>query len=365
MRSRSYIDFKEQMLRSARGKGFPLRVMIELTYRCNFECRHCYVPFSFRKKSELNTRDIFLIIDQLAEIGCFYLGFTGGEPFMREDIMDILRYSRKKGFEAIVYTNGSLINKDMAGALSDLGLNKIDITIPAISKIAFEKISGEINSRDKVFRTIELLYKKGVPLGFKTCVLKDNQDEIGGIQDFALSLGVFHRLDSMLFPRIDGSTEPLKYRGVMKNDRETRHSSKPTKRSGSAGVGLENGCIERSREIQKGFSCGVGISQAAITPLGELKMCLMIDYPKYKIIRDSAKESKSQGLMLKDAWERLKKMVASVDAALPRKCNYCKFGDSCKWCPARGWLVDKDFAACDTDSLHFARLRRKAYERRD
>ncbi len=71
MKPQSYDNFWEGIHRAAKNKGFPLRVMFELTYRCNFFCRHCYVPLSYREKSkegELRTEEIFLILDQLKDM---------------------------------------------------------------------------------------------------------------------------------------------------------------------------------------------------------------------------------------------------------------------------------------------------------
>ena len=127
MKTQSYNNFWQKIHQSARDKGFPLRVMFELTYRCNFHCQHCYVPQDYRdKKGELETREVFDILDQLKDIGCFYLGFTGGEPFVRGDIMDILWYAKRRGFEVIIYTNGSLIDERIACELADLRPNKVD-----------------------------------------------------------------------------------------------------------------------------------------------------------------------------------------------------------------------------------------------
>src|SRR4030042_674527 len=86
----------------------------------------------------------------------------------RKDILEILWYAKKSGFEIIIYTNGSLIDEEIAKQLSLLRPNKVDITIPGMSRLAFERISGVSGSRDKVFGVIDLLRKKGVDLGFKT-----------------------------------------------------------------------------------------------------------------------------------------------------------------------------------------------------
>ncbi len=352
MKSQSYYDFWQRIHRAARDNGSPLRVMFELTYRCNFFCRHCYVPLSYKeesKKQELKTEEVCSLLDQLKEIGCFYLGFTGGEPFIREDIIEILWYAKRCGFELIIYTNGSLINEKIVEQLEQLRPNKVDITIPAISKDAFERISGVSGSRDKVFKAIDLLCKKGVNLGFKSCVLKENEKEINQIQDFAHSLGALHRLDDMLLPRLDGSNAPYRYRGRLKN------SLQATRKDNLEECDFETKNImantsEPAAITENLFKCGVGVSQAAITPSGELKMCLMIDYPNYKILRSS----------LKDAWKKLKELVENIKPDKNYHCDKCELEPYCKWCPAKGWLENRNFTTCDPESWRWAELREKA-----
>lgn len=282
-------------------------------------------------------------------MGCFYLGFTGGEPFMRKDLIDILWFAKRMGFELIIYTNGSLINEEIAQELQRLRPNKVDITIPAMSKNAFERITGLIGSRDKIFKTINLLYKNEVNLGFKTCVLKENESEIKEIQDFTHSLGALHRLDDMLSLRLDGSGEPYKYRGVLKENLVA------SRKSYVVGDNLEvegqkSDCDSQvdnqRRQTNNLFKCGVGISQAAITPLGELKMCLMIDYPKYKI----SIGRKSQWPGLKAAWEKLKELTLSIKPDGNYRCDKCNFYAYCNWCPAKGWLENRSFTICDPES---------------
>ncbi len=344
MKTQFYHSFWQQIHKSAKEKSFPLRVMFELTYRCNFHCKHCYVPQSYGNYNELKTKEAFSVLDQLADIGCFYLGFTGGEPFIREDIIDILWYAKKLGFEIIIYTNGSLINEEITEELVCLRPNKVDITIPAMSKTAFERISGVSGSRDKVFGGIDLLYKKGVNLGFKTCVLKENESEIEDIQKFAESLGALHRLDDMLSPCLDGSGEPYEYRGRMKENREQNRLSVLDYRLSEETESQIASTEHLTANSDNLFRCGVGISQAAITPSGEVKMCLMIDYPKYKILDTS----------LKVCWQRLKEVVGSIRPDKNYQCNTCKLQPYCKWCPAKAWLYNRTFTYCEPESRKWA-----------
>jgi len=362
MKTQHYNNFWQCIHNSAKDRGFPLRVMFELTYRCNFDCKHCYVPLNYRRKSsELKTKEVFFILEQLRDIGCFYLGFTGGEPFLRKDIMDILRYTKKCGFQIIIYTNGSLIDEKIADELANLRLNKVDITIPAMSKVAFERISGLADSQNRVFAAIKLLHKNGVNLGFKTCVLKENENEIKDIQKFAASLGALHRLDDMLSARLDGSREPFKYRGRLRNNPIISQRSEVTGRKIN-NYDLENcdgktidhrPCLPAGRASAfELFKCGVGVSQAAITPQGELKMCLMIDYPKYKILESS----------LRDCWQRLKRLVKNIKPDEDYHCNKCELAPFCKGCPAKSWLYNRTFTSCEAEVKTFAEANKKLSE---
>ena len=398
MRIQSYSSFLKQIHSLAREKEFPLRVMWELTYRCNFKCRHCYVPDSYKKKlkEELSTEEIFSILDQLADIGCFYLGFTGGEPFLREDLLKILWYAKKKGFQIIIYTNGSLIDKAKAKELKRLSPNKVDITLPAVNKKAFERITQVAGSYAKVFKTIDLLSKEGVNLGLKTCLLKENEKEIKDIQNFAASLGALHRLDDRLSPRLDGSPEPYQYRGILKNEESASCdelglrlavSGKRLSVGGSYSENRKPKTENHTPRTDTLFKCGVGVSQAAITPFGELKMCLMIDYPKYKILTENKKDSRlsvvgcrlspntanrtpktenrTAKVNLKEAWERLKELVVAIKPDGNYKCDRCNLYNYCKWCPAMAWLYNRSFTSCDSENRSWAEEKKINYEDRN
>jgi len=266
-----------KMHQRAQKQRVPLRVMFELTYRCNFYCRHCYLPKSWRGKKDLPAAGVLEIIRQLKSSGCFYLGFTGGEIFTRPDIYKIIEFSRKQGMQVILYTNGSLIDEPAAQRIANIGVNKVDITLPAMSEEAFEEVSAVPGSHKAVFAAIEYLRKYKVALGFKTCLVKANQGEIEAIQGFCAGLGCQHRFDDSTLPRID---------------RLMINQAKPT----------------------LAFKCGSGVSQCAITPQGEVTLCPLVAWPKIKI-------SSRQSFAL--IWERLPEMIK---AGLCRKACPCNLG---------------------------------------
>lgn len=349
MKTEPYYKLWHRILSSAQRDNFPLRVMFELTYNCNFKCGHCYIPPSYRekyKKRELKREEVFSILGQLKDMKCFYLGFTGGEPFLRPDMIDILEYSKRCGFEVIIYTNGSLIDDKTANALARIRPNKVDITIPAVSEEAFRQVSGVSGARERVFNAIKLLRKKGINLGFKTCIVRANESEAGKIRRFARQLGVFHRVDDYPSCRLNGSKEPYSYRPKSAAKNFEFHNKS---------INDNYGCMKSEAPLTAKdiFRCGAGFTQAAITPAGELKTCLMIDHPKYRILEVS----------LKEAWQRLSRLIESVKPEQGYECDKCGLKAYCDWCPARAWLEKKTFVHCNSEDRLQAEARYHAIHR--
>jgi radical SAM protein with 4Fe4S-binding SPASM domain len=315
----------------AQERKLPLRVMFEVTYRCNFHCRHCYVPDSYKEKvKELGTARCLSIIDQLADAGCFYLGFTGGEPFMRKDLLELVSHAVKRGMQVIINSNGSLIDAAKARRLARLGVNKVDITVPALDAKTFEAITLAPGSHAKVFRAIRSLKQAGVPLGLKSCVLKENQSQIEAIAQFARRNKALYRLDDLLSPRLDGDKGPFEYRGRLPQ------ANGAGKVASGAGDTL--------------FRCGSGFTQAAVTPQGKLKFCLMIDYPGYRLTPGSFQRH----------WKRLNRLAEKIQRQESSSCRQCDLSEYCHWCPARAWLLDKSFGSCDSECRKQAQERFKA-----
>jgi len=258
MRILSSSAFREKLARAARGKRFPLRVMLELTYSCNFRCPHCYIPPGYRaayKKRELSLARFRDIIDQLAAAGCLQLGFTGGEPLLKKGLFSLLRHAKSRGMETYLCTNASLITSAAAAELKRC-CDKVDITIPAMSRAAFGKVTGVPRYHSKVFRAVKLLKNHGVPLGLKTCDLKANHRELQRIKAFASKVGAPWRVDTEHIPRLDGTPLPTE---------------------------LLCGAARPPAKRRSCPSCGAADSQAAITPAGEIKLCVAVDAPKWKI----------------------------------------------------------------------------------
>ena len=113
METVSYGEFSQTFHQRTMRQHLPLSGTIEVTRRCPLTCVHCYnnLPMSDHEARgrELSYQELCRILDEMADAGCLWLLFTGGEIFARRDFLDIYTYAKKKGFLITLFTNGTLI----------------------------------------------------------------------------------------------------------------------------------------------------------------------------------------------------------------------------------------------------------------
>ena len=192
----------------------PLQVSIEVTRRCPLECLHCYnnLPMGDveAKQRELSREEHFRMLDELVEMGCFWILYTGGEIFARKDFLEIYTYAKKKGFLITLFTNGTIINEQIADYLAEWPPFAIEITLYGRTRETYEALTAIPGSYDRCLHGIKLLKDRGLPLKLKTVATSVNKHEILAMKHFAeQELGVEFKTDGQINPRIDCSQSPV------------------------------------------------------------------------------------------------------------------------------------------------------------
>jgi len=144
----------------------PKEVMIEVTPRCNFHCQFCFNRVSFAKEGhlgkELSTTRVKKIIDNVKKSGVSIVRFTGGEPMLRKDIFELIRYAKLKGLKVRLNTNGSLIKSyNMAKEMTKY-LDYVLFSLHTCDSKEDEKITGFKHSFEKKIRAIKWFRKAGI-----------------------------------------------------------------------------------------------------------------------------------------------------------------------------------------------------------
>jgi radical SAM protein with 4Fe4S-binding SPASM domain len=329
----TYGAFSADLHQKQAGQRVPMQVSIEVTRRCPLECQHCYnnLPMGDKdaRSREMTTEEHFRMLDELVEMGCFWLLYTGGEIFARKDFLEIYTYAKKKGFLITLFTNGTLITEKIADYLVEWPPFAIEITLYGRTKETYEELTAIPGSYERCLRGIKLLRERRLPLKLKTVATSINKHEISAMRQFAEEeLGVEFKFDGQINPRIDCSQSPLAVRltpeeavaldlhaptGISEYRRLAKHD-------------LEN--PPNLSKIDTVYSCGGGMNSFAINPYGEMSICIISQRERFAV-RDSA---------LRQAWEGSLHQVRTQKRMQMTKCTQCRIQSLCGMCPANGEL---------------------------
>ncbi len=213
----SYSAFSAGLHQRQGGERVPLQVSIEVTRRCPLECLHCYNNLAMgdldAKRRELSKEEHFRMLDDLVEMGCFWVLYTGGEIFARKDFLEIYTYAKQKGFLITLFTNGTIVNEQIADYLAEWPPFAIEVTLYGRTRETYEALTAIPGSYDRCLRGIKLLKDRGLPLKLKTVATSINKHEVLAMRQFAEEeLGVEFKCDGQINPRIDCSQSPLAVR---------------------------------------------------------------------------------------------------------------------------------------------------------
>ncbi len=149
--------------------------------RCNLKCIHCYSQSqNIEYPNELTTKEAKALLDGLAEYGAPVILFSGGEPLMREDLMELITYARDKGLRAVISTNGTLITEEKAEELKKFGLSYVGISLDGLRETN-DKFRGIEGAFDDALQGIRNCQKVGIKVGLRFTINKRNAQDIPGI----------------------------------------------------------------------------------------------------------------------------------------------------------------------------------------
>ena len=165
-------------------------VVWNLTRSCNLSCIHCYAQAVRRsQETELDTDQALRVLDDLAQFGSPVVLFSGGEPLMRKDLARLARYAVQKGMRAVISTNGTLITRNHAKELKEVGLSYVGVSLDGLEKV-HDRFRGEKGAFKAAMAGISHCLEQGLKVGLRFTVNRLNQDEVGGLFDLLEREGI-------------------------------------------------------------------------------------------------------------------------------------------------------------------------------
>ena len=352
MEQLSYGAFSADLHQRQSGKRVPMQVSIEVTRRCPLECQHCYnnLPMGDQdaRSREMTTEEHFRMLDELVEMGCIWLLYTGGEIFARKDFLEIYTYAKRKGFLITLFTNGTLINERIADYLVEWPPFAIEITLYGRTRETYEALTQIPGSYDRCLRGIKLLRERGLPLKLKTVATSINKHEITAMRQFAEEeLGAEFKMDGQINPRIDCSQSPLAVR-LTPEEVVTLDMSAP--KGVSEYRRLAKHDMENPPSLSQGntvYFCGGGMNSFAINAYGEMGICVISQQDTFRV----------QESGLTRVWEESLLNLRNRKRTRVTKCIECRIQSLCGMCPANGELENGDRESPVDFLCHVAHLR--------
>lgn len=167
-------------------------VVWNCTKACNLRCRHCYASANGdcgAAAGELTGDEARRMIDDLAAFGCPVLLFSGGEPCVRPDLVDLMAYARQKGLRVVLSTNGTLIDETLARRFADVGLSYVGVSIDGLRE-THDAFRGRAGAFDRSLEGIRHAKAAGIKVGLRMTLGKGNWRELPAVFDLMRHEGI-------------------------------------------------------------------------------------------------------------------------------------------------------------------------------
>lgn len=339
----------EELNAKALRLGVPLSAHLDITYRCNERCEHCYLDHD--DKGEMSTDELKDLLLQLANRGAFFLIISGGEPLLRRDCFDILEHARKLLFNVKLKTNALLIGEREAKLLVYLGVEQVQVSVYSHRPEVHDSITKVRGSLERTLVAIRRLKSAGLRITIANVLMKQNLADYQGVQALARELGVHSTLDPTITPKIDGDTEVLQLRAPSLNLRSVFRDSEL--------VGnVAEFCSPPapvSDDMLDGIPCGAGHTSVYVSPYGDVYPC--VQFPL------SCGNVRAQ--TFRDIWQNSPQLreVRSIRARDLSTCSSCAHVGTCSRCPGLAYMegnmrgpssadCEKAFARTGVPSAH-------------
>lgn len=292
----------------------PANLTIELVAACNLRCVHCYVDH--QKPATLSYPVVTHVIDEFADAGGLFLGFTGGEIGLRNDLFDLIAHARRRRLFVTLLSSGTLWGPTQWQAIAQSGVQRVRLSLYAMEAEVHDRVTNSKGSHNKTMATLHGLRSLGVEVQIACPVLNVNATAVPGVLTYASKLGLTVGIDARISGSENGCRDTLSFLADDPSVADVLAATETLR------------CHPRSPRTLKGSDrpCNVGETMAFIAASGDVRPCA--NWPRaagnlsgstlLEIFRTSPEFRRARALRRDDA-----------DA-----CKSCTFLPSCNQCPA-------------------------------
>ncbi len=314
----------QEMTEKALALGVPLGVQLDLTYRCNERCVHCYLDHD--DHGEMTTGEIKHLLDEMVEAGVFILTFSGGEILLRKDFFEILEYARKLMFCVKLKTNAMMIREREAARIRELGVESIQVSIYSHRPEVHDAITLVPGSLKRSVAAIRFLKSQGLKVIIANVLMTQNMADYPGVRALAAEMGVESTLDPTVTPMMDGNRSTL---SLSIDNTALKQVFGDETLIGDVNEFCAVAARPGEDDLQA-LPCSAGHTSCYVSPYGDLYPCVQFPLPSgnvreqrfVDIWRHSAQLNEVRSIRIKD---------------LP-SCSQCTHVAKCTRCPGLAYM---------------------------
>ena len=309
---------------TAHRLGVPLSAHLDLTYRCNEQCVHCYLDHN--DHGEMTTAEILQLLQEMADAGVFILTISGGEIFLRKDLFEILERARALTFCIKLKTNAVLIREAQARRLRELAVDSVQVSIYSYRPEVHDAITKVRGSFVRSIKAIRLMKAQGLKVMMANVMMTENVDDYQGVRALAHELGAEYSIDPTVSPMMDGD------RGLLALNAGEAALHNLFRDEALVG-NVDQFCAPPpppDEDAMSSLPCSAGHTSCYISPYGELYPC--VQFPL------SCGNVRQQPFI--DIWRNSPQLkeVRSIRLRDLSSCSQCTHGSTCTRCPGLAFL---------------------------
>ncbi len=306
---------------------YPMRILAEVTTRCNLHCRHCSISAG-TSGEDMRKEDLFRIVDMLSEEGALNFDISGGEPFLRKDILDIVEKCCNTFYDVVIATNGTLIGREEAKNLAQFTNVQVHVSLDGHTAQLHDKFRGVEGTFDKALSGIRNLVSEGIYTRMGTTITKDSFNNIEKILHLADELGVKGINYDTVREVGRGEATAEEAKKVMSWIKKMEEIAR--KREDVAFL-----VYERARREFTLRDCGAGTTMWTVGPTGNVRPCATLG-EKYLVC----------GNLLKEDFHRIfsrdpASIFSKTKSPCKEMCEGCKYVPHCNGCLCNGVVMYK------------------------
>ena len=314
----------EEMNQKATALGIPLSAHLDITWRCNERCVHCYLDHE--GKGEMTTEEIKDVLRQLSECGTFFLNISGGEPLLRRDCFAILEYARALHLNVKLKTNAVMIGPSEAARIKQLGIEQVQISLYSHLPEVHDTITKLPGSWRRTIDAIGRLKANGVKTSITNVLMTHNSGQAKAVKRLAEELGVSFVIDPTITPKLNGDRSIMRLGISSQELEEVFHTEEFVGNVGEFCAPLST----VDEDVLEGYSCSAGHTLAYISPFAEVFPCVQFPMPCGSLRKQSFREIWWQSAALNE--------LRSVHVRDLHTCSHCTHTAYCTRCPGLAYM---------------------------